>query len=158
MIIFIVKDVRNYLLCNVMCSMYPDEISGVTYDEAVVTNYYANYDTRVYINTKRNMNYVGGHMSFVDDWSLVEDIEGCVVISKSDMYSKFTHLCEYIGLHYEEPKRAFSHMTVPEVREDDTAIIEFLEYHDVKYDIVDDAHPIDIPTLLYDMSYYTARS
>ena len=106
----------------------------------------------------RMLGLVHVSVSFDRPSAMNEDIEGCVVISKSDMYSKFTHLCEYIGLHYEEPKRAFSQMSVPEVREDDTAIIEFLEYHDVKYDIVEDAHPLDIPTLLYDMSYYTARS
>lgn len=159
MFVFVVKDPRNYILCNAMCAVYPDKLSGVTYEESVVTNYYANYDMYIHINTKHDNRYKGrNHMSFVDDWSLVEDMDECVVLSKSNIYTKFVKLCEHTGIQYEEPKPPNDRTSMYKVREDDTAVIEFMEYHDVKYELVDDAPPHDLPTLLYDLTYYTTRS
>lgn len=154
MIIFVVKDVRNYVLCNLMCNMFPDVISGVTYDESVVLNYYANCDFYVYINVACRAKGIK-YMSFADDWSLVDDIDDCVVLSKTDVYSKFTRLCDYIGVTPGKPSVERSKTDALRVREDDTHVIEFLEHHDVTYETTTDAEDVDIPSLLYGVSYHT---
>lgn len=156
-VFFIVCDARNYVLCNALCVLYPDKLAGVSYDESVISNYYANYDLYVYINVKSTNTRKSIH--FVDDWSMVDEFpENCFVLSRTDLYSKYTQLCSRIGLDVIEPKCRIGVGSLQHVREDETAVIELLEHYDYKYDIHNETEPVDIPALLYKMSYYTAGS